>query len=262
MDLAVVGPMARDARDLVLALEVLGGPDGDAAKAWTWRLPPPRHRRLKDFRVGCVIDDPIAPIASDIRQRYEDTLSALSAAGVKVDRGWPRDLDLQAAARTYGYLLMALVSADLTKKDDDATRSGGAGAGTAPAFDHARWLRETARRLAFRAAWQKYFESYDVFLLPASFTAAFRHDHAEPMGKRVIDTREGPRPYIQEAPYWISTASLAGLPATVAPVGLTDAGLPVGIQIVAPMWEDGTSIEFAALLSDVIGGFKSPPAFV
>jgi hypothetical protein len=27
------------------------------------------------------------------------------------------------------------------------------------------------------------------------------------------------------------------------------------------MWEDGTSMEFAALLSDVVGGFTAPPAF-
>lgn len=36
---------------------------------------------------------------------------------------------------------------------------------------------------------------------------------------------------------------------------------PVGLQIVAPMWEDGTAIEFAALLSETIGGFTAPPAF-
>jgi amidase len=61
---------------------------------------------------------------------------------------------------------------------------------------------------------------------------------------------------------WISFASLGGLPATVAPVGLTSSGLPAGIQIVGPMWEDGTSIEFAALLADVAGGFIPPPSFL
>lgn len=50
--------------------------------------------------------------------------------------------------------------------------------------------------------------------------------------------------------------------ATVAPIGRTAAGLPVGMQIVAPMWEDATSIEFAALLSDLAGGFAPPPTFV
>ena len=66
---------------------------------------------------------------------------------------------------------------------------------------HRRWLQETQHRLACRAIWQKYFESHDVFLLPA------------------------------------------------------------GIQIVAPMWEDATSIEFAALLAELVGGFTEPPAF-
>ena len=78
---------------------------------------------------------------------------------------------------------------------------------------------------------------------------------------RGVDTPEGKRPYVEQMPYWISTATLAGLPATVAPVGRTDAGVPVGLQIIAPMWEDGTAIEFAALLSDVVGGFTAPSGF-
>src|SRR5262245_54871214 len=248
MDLAVVGPMARDARDLALALDVLAGPDGDDAKAWTWRMPAPRHTRLRAFRIGYVVDDPIAPIASDVRAVYEKLMSALSNTGVTMQQGWPEGVDLRAAAETYGYLLMSFVTADFTGKKTST-------------FDHASWLRHTLRRLAFRAVWQRYFESVDVFLLPNSFTAAFAHDHSQPIEKRVVNTREGKRPYVQNNAYWISTASLSGLPATVAPVGLTDAGLPVGIQILAPMWEDATSIEFAALLSELTSGFAAPPAF-
>lgn len=256
MDLAVVGPMARDARDLALTLTAIGGASADADRAWTWRMPAPRHTRLKDFRVGYIIDDPIAPIASDVRKPYETLIAALDKAGVKMIHGWPVGIDLQAAAETYGYLLMSFVTADLSPRDE-ARSSGKAGKG-GRTFDHARWLRETLRRLAYRALWQKYFESHDVFLLPASFTVAFPHDHSNPIEKRVVEIPEGTRPYVQHAAYWIFAASLSGLPATVAPIGFTDGGLPVGVQIVAPMWEDGTSIEFAALLSDVSGGFTPP----
>jgi len=80
------------------------------------------------------------------------------------------------------------------------------------------------------------------------------------MGAGVIETPEGRRPYLNMG-LWICSAALSGLPATVAPVGRTDADLPAGIQIVAPMWEDGTSIEFAALLAELVGGFTEPPAF-
>ena len=80
------------------------------------------------------------------------------------------------------------------------------------------------------------------------------------MGAGVIETPEGRRPYLNMG-LWICSAALSGLPATVAPVGRTDADLPAGIQIVAPMWEDGTSIEFAALLADLVGGFVPPPGY-
>jgi amidase len=52
--LAVAGPMARSAADLLAALQVLGGPSGYAAKAWQWKLPAPRGNSLKEFRVGYV----------------------------------------------------------------------------------------------------------------------------------------------------------------------------------------------------------------
>jgi amidase len=100
-----------------------------------------------------------------------------------------------------------------------------------------------------------------VFLLPTAVTAAFPHDHSEPIDSRVIDGPDGKRPYARDMASWIALATVAGLPATTAPVGHTRDGLPVGMQIVAPMWEDGTSIEFAALMSESVGGFTAPPAF-
>ena len=76
---------------------VLGGANGDDAKAWTWRLPAPRHKQLKDFRIGYVIDDPFAPVSSDIGQLYENALTALGKAGAKLERGWPPGFDLAGA---------------------------------------------------------------------------------------------------------------------------------------------------------------------
>jgi amidase len=44
-------------------------------------------------------------------------------------------------------------------------------------------------------------------------------------------------------------------------VGLTAAGLPAGIQIVAPHLEDRTAIGLAARIAEVTGGFQAPPGF-
>jgi amidase len=266
MDLAVAGPLARSARDLELALGVLAGPNGDDAKAWTWRMPAPRHTRLRDFRVGYILDDAMAPVSSDIGALHDDVLAALGRSGARLTRGWPGGITLQSDLQTFQYLLMALVTADADGKERERARKRlehnredlVAAATVEP---HARWLHETRKRLACRARWQTYFEDHDVFLLPTAFTTAFAHDHRQPIENRVVDTPDGKRPYLRDMASWIGVASLAGLPATVAPVGRTRAGLPAGIQIVAPMWEDRTAIEFAALLSDVIGGFTAAPAF-
>ena len=266
MDLAVVGPLARSARDLRLALNVLGGANGDEAKAWTWRLPAPRHTRLRDFRIGYVLNDAICPVSAEVGAVYEKTLSALSRAGATLHRGWPQELDPRAQMKTFAYLLFSLLTVDMNAEGRERSQKRLANdpddiAAAAAVEPHGRWLHESQRRLAVRALWQKYFKSHDVFLLPTAFTAAFPHDHSEPIDNRVIHTPEGKRPYGRDMSSWISFATLSGLPATVAPIGRTHAGLPVGLQIMGPMWEDGTSIEFAAQLSDVIGGFEAPRAF-
>jgi amidase len=76
----------------------------------------------------------------------------------------------------------------------------------------------------------------------------------------VIATAKGPRPYWHMF-FWISFATLTGLPATTAPVGLTRDGLPVGIQIIGPYLEDATPLDLASRLADVTGGFRAPIGF-
>ena len=61
--------------------------------------------------------------------------------------------------------------------------------------------------------------------------------------------------------FWAGLVTLVGLPSTVVPIGRTRAGLPVGMQVVAPYLEDRTGIQFAKCLEDVLGGFVPPPAF-
>ena len=77
---------------------------------------------------------------------------------------------------------------------------------------------------------------------------------------RASRTPEGDRPY-DDVLFWSVFASLTGLPATVAPVGLTAAGLPVGVQIMGPYLEDATPIDVAARMAEVTGGFRSPSGY-
>jgi amidase len=262
--LAVAGPMARSANDLLAALKVLGGPEGWDAKAWKWELPPARGQELTEFRVGYVLDDPVAPPAPDVRVVLEQALENLARAGVKLKPGWPAGVEPSTLLDTYRYLLFAFFINMSPPEAKQALRQQFemlAGPDAADALSSfSRWQAENLRRLGFRACWQAYFNEVDVFLSPVTFTAAFHHDHSRPQELRAIATAAGPRNYM-EGLNWIGSATLTGCPATVAPVGRTDAGLPVGIQIMGPYWEDATAIRFADLLAQEMGGFAPPPGY-
>jgi amidase len=60
---------------------------------------------------------------------------------------------------------------------------------------------------------------------------------------------------------WAMMAVVSGLPATVAPVGLSDSGLLVGIQIIGPKLADRKTIAFAKSMSRLVGGFVAPPSY-
>jgi amidase len=240
--MSAAGPLARSAGDLRTALSVTAGPTAPAANAYSWSLAAPRHGRLEDFRAGVVLDHPHASVSSDVAAVLSDSVDALARAGVSVVEGWPADLDPVADYESFGFHVQLFL----------ALQAPGASSGKLSDF-----IEHENRRMAARAARSRYFEGIDVFLCPVNFTAAFAHDGSL-FAERTIATPEGDRSYADQ-PFWTSHASLPGLPAVAAPVGIASGGLPVGMQIIGPLHEDDTAITFAEALGDVIGGFRAPP---
>ena len=124
---------------------------------------------------------------------------------------------------------------------------------------HWGWGRANEQRSKLRYLWHDFFQKYDVLLAPVAATAAFPHDHNPDRGARRVTVNGEPMPHVDIL--WAGLASLCYLPATAAPLGLTARGLPVGLQIIGPEGEDPTTIEFARLLADEIGGFVAPPGY-
>jgi len=230
-------------------------------------MPDPRQARPADYRLGYVLDHPHCPLSSDVRAVLESTLGALRAAGVQLEEGWPEGVDAAADYRTYVYLLHAAIGVAASEEEMEALRERArrgddtiAGIrARAIAGPHGAQIDAQSRRLRAQGAWAAYFKRHDAFLMPAAFTAAFGHDERR-WSQRRLPTPEGDRPY-DDVLFWSVFASLTGQPATVAPVGLTSAGLPVGVQIMGPYLEDATPIDVAAHLAEVTGGFRPPPGY-
>jgi amidase len=242
MYMSAVGPLGRSPRDLRTALSVTGGPENQKAKAYSWALAPPRHARLEDFRVGVVLDHEYVPVSSEVTAPLSNAVDELARAGATVVEGWPDGVDPVRNYESFGFHVRLFFTFQ-QPGEDFATLS--------------KVVDQENRRMAARAAWSRYFSEIDVFLCPVNFTPAFPHD-TRPFEERTITTPEGERPYNDQA-FWVSHASLPGLPAVAAPIGRTPGGLPVGAQIVGPLYEDNTAITFAELFTDVIGGYEPLP---
>jgi amidase len=79
--IAALGPLARSASDLRRALQVTAGPESPTRAAYTWRLAPPRHSRLRDYRVGVVLDHPRARCPSEVASVLADCVQRLARGG-------------------------------------------------------------------------------------------------------------------------------------------------------------------------------------
>jgi amidase len=266
-DLNCIGPIARSAEDLALALGVLAGPLPENAHAVSLRLPRPRARRLEAFRVAAWLDDPAARIDTEMRDLLEAATATLERAGAKVDRHARPEVDLAEAIETYVTLLSPIMS--LTFPEEVARQMAQVGdqvpddapglipaSARAYAVRHRDWLRAHERREAIRARWAAFFGDFDVLLCPVMLTPAFPLDDSEFAG-RTLQVNGEMRPYLENI-RWPGLITMALLPATVIPVGRTRAGLPVGVQIVGPYLEDGTPLAFARAAERALGGFVPP----
>ncbi len=268
-DLAVCGPLARSARDLKLELEIVAEPTNTDSKAYSYQLPKPRHDRLGDYKIGFVLDDPFCSVSTESKTVLADAIAKLQDAGCQLTEGWPKGVDPSESFGIYSQLLAAKMSSSSTDAErkalanlpqDHIDFSFAKNWESGLSFSHRDWLAHDSKRIAQRNLWKKYFQEFDLFLMPTACVTAFPHDHNPNQLDRVLKTSVGDKPY-SDMLAWVHFSSLSGNPAVVAPVGQASDDLPVGLQIMGPYLEDATPIHFAELMGPVTGMFKAPPGF-
>jgi amidase len=269
-DISVVGPLARSADDLDVALAVMAGPDDIESAGLALRLRPPRQKTLREFRVAVVLDSPEAEVDREVQDRLQALADFLGRQRATVsDRARP-DVDMAQANRIYIALLRAATSGRLTAaeferqraeaqrlSDDQSYYARMVRANTLP---HRDWLAFNEARHRMRFAWADFFREWDLLLCPVAASAAFVHDHGGERWERTVRINGKDVPATDQL-FWAGYSGMVYLPATVAPCGFTPAGLPVGVQIVAPQYGDRTSIHFAKLLEREFQAFVPPPGY-
>ena len=266
-DIAVVGPMARSAADLELALRLLAGPDELAAAGMKADLRG-LDRPLSSLRVAVWADDARAPVAAEVAQRVRKVAGALASAGAEVDEDARPDFDPSRAHDTYLTLLWAALAGSLA--DDQFQRQVGRAESLsqddvdwgsrmlrAQTLRHRDWLAVDEARTALRWAWHRFFQRWDVLLMPVMPVAAFPHDH-RPFSQRSLEV-DGERRHYFDCLFWAGLAGASYLPSTVIPTGPGAEGLPIGVQIVGPGFGDLLTIQLAQQLESRGFTFMPPP---
>ncbi len=271
VDMDVVGPLARSADDLAVALSVMAGPDAIDAAGWQLRLRPPRQKRLRDFKVALMLDAPESPVDREVQDRLQALGDFLGRQKAKIDDRARPAIDTAEAWRVY----IALVRAGTADRQSDENFEKNLGSARALAADdesyvarstraavlsHRDWLAANEARHRMRLAWADFFTKYDLLLCPAAGTAAIPHDQ---QGERHLRTVmvNGRRVPVTDHLFWAGYSGAFYLPSTAAPCGFTPAGLPVGVQIVGPQYGDLTCLAFARLLEREFQAFVPPPGY-
>jgi amidase len=240
------GPLARDVGDLALLLSVIAGPDprvpnalGDPGSSFA----PPVAGDLTGLRVALSTDlGGLLEVDAEVAAVVETAGLSFAAGGAHVEPGHPDLTEADDTFRTlrawtfqsgFGELLAAHPDA-IKQSLADNIRAGDSLSGADVA-------RAYARRTLFSDRMRRFFEAYDVLVLPTSQVPPF------PAGQEYPTEING-RPMTTYLDWMRScyVITVTGCPAISVPAGQTAAGLPVGIQIVAPFGRDRHLLEVAS----------------
>jgi amidase len=239
------------------------------ATAWRLELPPARHDRLAGARVAVMPPIEWLPLDPAVEAAVERAVAALRVAGARVATAAPgRMVDPLDHTRLYLRVLEVMVSSEAPRADREHWAAAVRGGGPLEEAMAEGWLAEAGQLLGwlserehYRAAYRAFFRDWDALLAPAFGVPAFPHTgRATPQSQRAFEVGGRRIPYLHQIAF-PALATLSGQPATAFPAGRSDAGLPVGLQLIGPYLEDRTPIRLAGLLARELGGYTPPPGY-
>ncbi len=269
-DMAVIGPLARSADDLEIALKLIAQPDEMHARGIRIALSPakPDVRKLK---IAVLKSAATAEVDASVQSAVLAAARAFAKRGAQISETARPDFDLGEAHRTFVHLLRGATSSALSDEqfarqkelDARATRGDDSYAAWmlhANTMSMREWHAWNEKREQIRRSWMEFFREWDLLLCPAAATAAFPHNQQGERWERMIMVNGKPQPSTTQM-FWAGFSGMAYLPSSVAPAGLTGEGLPVGVQIIGPHFGDLATIAAARFLEREFHPFVAPKGY-
>lgn len=220
--LGVIGPMARDGRDLSLLLDALSD----------FALPSSEPSDPGDLSILLLDEHPVAQASTEMKRTVEAVGQAFERVGAEVERA--RDVlpDLTGMHRRYMKMLLAALSRGAPAPD-------GKSSSLSAWFE---LLDEQARAVRH---WRRLFRDYDAVIAPVFGTTAFPHDPT-PSDRRTLPMDGTTVPFSPQFAY-AGLATFPNLPATSFPAATDADGMPIGLQVICDLYQDHQAIAIASL---------------
>ncbi|UVJ39497.1 amidase [Arthrobacter sp. CJ23] len=249
--LGTVAWLARSVEDLDVLLGILAGPDGVDPSTVPVPLGGPVET-LAGITAAWFEDEGTHPVRNDLVAAVRSAAQALEGLGVAVTHGRPPGLERAAAA------FVALRTAEgmpdvvelATGREDEL---GGHLHGLlgAPATV-VEYRKAAAERDAIRAQVLGFMEEHNILLLPVASVPA-----SDPRNESLtVDGKDIPWTELGSC---CRAISILGFPVVVVPCGLSEEGLPAGIQVVGRPYRDREVLAVAAALEQAFGRLSPPP---
>jgi aspartyl-tRNA(Asn)/glutamyl-tRNA(Gln) amidotransferase subunit A len=267
-----IGPIARDAESLSLLFNAIAGHDPEDATSSREPVKSSEGEGLKGLRVGRIKEFFGEGAQQKVTEKVMDGGAKLEALGAKV--GETSIASLPYSLAVYYIIAMAEASSNLSRYDGVryglSPERGSADWNSAFARTRSEGFGEEVKRRILLGTFvlsAGYYEAYYVraqsvrALLTQEFALAFKKfDVLLGPTMPVLPPRLGEKVTpLEDYLIDINTvaANLTGLPAISVPCGLVD-GLPVGMQVIAPMFGEGRLLRVAGVFGRE-QGLKGPP---
>jgi aspartyl-tRNA(Asn)/glutamyl-tRNA(Gln) amidotransferase subunit A len=258
-----VGPFAAYVRDAATLLSVIAGHDPNDATSSPAPVPDfatQSDEPVEGLRIGVPAEYFAEGLDTEVRTAVEKGIAALEAAGCKVK---PVSLpNTRYAVPTYYLVATAEASANLARFDGVRYGYRSPASETLSAmYRHSRdegFGAEVKRRilLGTYALSAGYYDAYYLKaqqvrrLLAEEYLRAFTEVDAivtptSPIPAFKLGEKSGDPLAMYLADIYTVTASLAGICGVNVPCGATSAGLPVGMQVLAAHFNEGTAFRVA-----------------
>ena len=254
--LGVVGPMARTVADLKVLFEVMQGPDDGDPSAAPVPVRWPGRDDLKRLRIGYFEDDGRTPVTTETRAAVQTAAEALRCAGFEVEPFRPEGLEQarQVWWQFFGIAGGMLLGPMIKGKEADLSqilKQFSSWVADEPSHTAQTLLDTWIMRDVVRMQVFAQMREYPILLCPVASIPAFHH------GERSWEI-DGNTVHYLDAWSYTEWFNLLGNPAAAVPVGRSNEGLPIGVQIVARPWEEELVLAVAAELEGQRGAWRAP----